>query len=266
MRIFILTMDEPVYTGPFIREIISKLQDEIVGLAITSGDRLTVSRTRSRTVYALTLLVITGVIPFLRAGLKTFHYRLCVKFSRLFKCKVTCSLSSFAEEMKIPVWYVHNPNDKDFLARLEQIKPDIIINQSQSLLKKNLLDIPRIGVINRHNALLPKNRGRLSPFWTLFKNEPRAGVSIHYVEEDLDSGNIICQVSFPIERKDNFNTILRKCYTQAPDAMLKAIEKLRNKDYTVILNDDSRASYNSIPTFHEALIYRRRLFLKIIRV
>jgi methionyl-tRNA formyltransferase len=45
-----------------------------------------------------------------------------------------------------------------------------------------------IGVINRHNALLPKNRGRLTPFWVLYKGEKETGVSIHFIDEGIDSG------------------------------------------------------------------------------
>ena len=51
-----------------------------------------------------------------------------------------------------------------FKKKLKAIEPDVIINQSQSIIKKPLLEIPKIGVLNRHNALLPKNRGRLTPF------------------------------------------------------------------------------------------------------
>jgi len=58
------------------------------------------------------------------------------------------------------------------------------------------LNIPKIGVLNRHNALLPKNRGRLTPFWVLYKGETETGVSIHFVTEDLDAGDIIVQKKF----------------------------------------------------------------------
>lgn len=70
---------------------------------------------------------------------------------------------------------------------------DLIINQNQNILKKELLSIPKIGVINRHNALLPKNMGRLTPFWVLYKGEKVSGVSIHFVTEELNAGDIIVQ-------------------------------------------------------------------------
>ena len=83
----------------------------------------------------------------------------------------------------IKTFEIENPNSKKFLNEPRKLDPDIIINQSQSIIKEGLLQVPKIGVINRHNALLPKNRGRLTPFWVLYKGEKETGVSIHFVDE-----------------------------------------------------------------------------------
>ena len=111
---------------------------------------------------------------------------------------------------------------------LDSLNIDIIINQSQSIIKKQLLKIPRIGIINRHNALLPKNRGRLTPFWVLFNKEKETGVSIHFVDEGIDSGDIIIQKKFDIENKDNFNSIVKKNYDFASIAIIEALKILEN--------------------------------------
>lgn len=101
---------------------------------------------------------------------------------------------------------------------------DVIINQSQNILKDEILSIPRIGVINRHNSLLPKNRGRLTPFWVLYKGKKETGISIHFVTKQLDAGDITVQKRFPNEKKDNFNTIVKKNYELAPIDMLVALD------------------------------------------
>src|SRR6056297_3998910 len=61
----------------------------------------------------------------------------------------------------------------------------------------------------RSGDLLPKNRGRLTPFWVLYKGEKETGVSIHFVTEGIDAGEIIVQKKFPITSKDTFNTIVK---------------------------------------------------------
>jgi len=107
-------------------------------------------------------------------------------------------LEAFCTEKNIPLKHITSPNNKEFLSFLKEQKPDIIINQSQFIIKNDLLSIPSIGVLNRHNALLPKNRGRLTPFWVLFKGEKETGVSIHFVNEGMDSGEIVVQERFPV--------------------------------------------------------------------
>lgn len=74
------------------------------------------------------------------------------------------SIKSVAEKYGIKTWQIKNLNNKEFVEEFKKLDVDLIINQNQNILKKELLSIPKIGVINRHNALLPKNMGRLTPF------------------------------------------------------------------------------------------------------
>ena len=148
------------------------------------------------------------------------------------------------------------------------MKPDVIINQTQDILKKDFLSISNIAVINRHNSLLPKNRGRITPFWVLYKSEKETGVSIHVVTEELDAGDIIVQKKFKIRSNDDFNTIVKKNYLLAPFAMLKALDILELGKRERIINDNNEASYNTTPTLEEALKFRNirrvRDFFKVL--
>ena len=175
------------------------------------------------------------------------------------------SISAYAEAKNIPIKIITTPNSKKFRTYLETLNLDIIINQSQNIIKKDLLGIPKIGVLNRHNALLPKNRGRLTPFWVAYNNEKETGVSIHYVEEGIDSGDIIIQKKYSVTKKDNFNAIVKKNYSIASKAMIEAINKLESGDYNCIKNDDNLATYNTTPTFLEAILYRYKRFKSILK-
>ena len=166
------------------------------------------------------------------------------------------SIKAYAETRGIPVWNINTPNQTTFRNELTRMEPDLIINQSQSIIKKELLNIPKIGVINRHNALLPQNRGRLTPFWVLYKGEKKTGVSIHFVEEGLDSGDIIIQKKFPVTEKDTFNTLVKKNYEFAPKAMLEALNILEKGETDFIPNPDSEATYNTVPRLWQAWKYR----------
>jgi len=251
-------MEDPVYTLPFFKKIIQKRSNDIIGLAVASGGRLKIGKERSKTVYLISLFLIMGIPHFLKYAWITFSFKIQKKFSAFFPFISSPSIASFAKSFNIPVHTINSPNNKNVLEMLRQLKPDIIINQSQYIIKKELLEIPAIGVLNRHNALLPKNRGRLTPFWVKYKNENKTGVSIHFVDEGIDSGPIVVQKSFPVTEKDTFNTIVKKNYGIAADAMLEALNKLEKGFSDFFPNEDSKATYNTVPTLNQAMEYRKK--------
>jgi len=262
MRIYIITMDDPVQTYDFIKKIIDERGTDIVGLAVPDGNRLTLSKGKSKYVYLLSLLLIMGLAAFLKNSVITINH----KFNKiLFKkglIKKDPTILGYAKSKGIETKRIKTPNSKAFREYLKFLDLDIIINQSQNFLKKELLNIPKIGVLNRHNALLPKNRGRLTPFWVLYKEEKETGVSIHFVEESLDSGDIVVQKRYDISPNDTFNSIVNKNYILAPIAMLEALEILEKGDLDLIPNSNEDSSYNTTPTLKEAWTFRKKRLFK----
>jgi len=249
-------MDDPVFTVPFIREVIEQRHKDIVGVATSKGDRMVIGKKRSPIVYLFSLLLIMGPLNFLKHVMVTVTFKIRKKLSKIFGFVKSPSILNTAAKYQIPTFDISTPNSKEFRETLKALRPDVIINQSQSIIKKELLEIPTIGVINRHNALLPKNRGRLTPFWVLFKKEKETGVSIHFVNEGIDAGEIIVQAKFEVSPNETFNSLVRKNYTVAPKAMLKALEILEKGNYTLMPNDDAEATYNTVPSFRDAWDYR----------
>lgn len=248
-------MDDPIQTKEFIKTIIDARKNDIIGVAVSDGDRLTLSKGKSKHEYVLSLFLIMGPYHFLKNVVISLCHKLKKKGYK-YNLSKDPSILRYAKENDIPTYRINTPNNVQFREILTKLKPDIIINQSQSIIKKNILDIPTIGVLNRHNALLPKNRGRLTPFWVLFNEEKETGVSIHFVEEGIDSGDIVVQKKYTIGNKANFNSIVQKNYRIAPVAMLEAINLLESGRNEFIVNDDNQATYNTTPSLKEALDYR----------
>jgi len=261
MKIFIITMDDPLYTIPFIREIINARKESIIGLAVTKGDRMTIGHNKSKLLYLISLFLIMGLPYFISNSYTTLKFKLKKKLSKYNFIK-SPSILSYAEEEGIKTYKIKTPNSKSFLMSLERSKPDLIISQSQSILKGPLLSIPSIGTLNRHNALLPKNRGRLTPFWVLYNQEKETGVSIHFVNERIDSGPIVLQEKYNVSKKDTFKTLVNKNYEIAPKLMLQAINLLEEGFTDFIENDDNKATTNSTPSLKEAWVYRKRIILR----
>lgn len=258
MRIYIITMEDPLYTLPFIKEIIVQRKASIVGVAMSKGGRLKIGKKRSKILYLFSLLLIMGLGSFVKNSAKTISFKLKKKLSKYFSFVKDPGLAAFCAAHNIPVKHIGSPNNKNFLAELRAINIDVIINQSQYIIKDELLSVPSIGMLNRHNALLPKNRGRLTPFWVLFKQEKETGVSIHFVDKGMDSGPIVVQERFKVENNDTFNSLVEKNYKIAPKAMLKALDLLKSGNYQLLQNPDSEATVNTVPTLKDALAYRLR--------
>jgi folate-dependent phosphoribosylglycinamide formyltransferase PurN len=267
MKIVIIAMDDPLYTNNFIKQIIDDRLKDIVGFAyVSKGDRLTIGKDRSKAAYLFSLFLIMGPYHFIKNSLITLQHKVRLKLSPKIPFISNPLVIAYARERGIKTFEIKNPNNKNFLAVLNELEPDIIINQSQSILKEDLLQIPKIGVINRHNALLPKNRGRLTPFWVLYKNEKETGVSIHFVERSIDSGDIIIQKRYKVEKKDTFNSLVKRNYEIAGSAMLEALDILETGDYSLIPNDDKLATYNSTPEIKHAWEYKKRRLFRITNI
>lgn len=248
-------MDDPIQTYDFIKNIIDERGNDIVGLAIPNGDRLTLSKGKSKYEYLISLFLIMGPYYFFKNSFITIRHKILKKIAK-FGLTKDPTIIGYANSKGIKTKIIKNPNNKIFRDFLISLDLDIIINQSQTFIKKELLQIPKIGVLNRHNALLPKNRGRLTPFWVLFNKESKTGVSIHFVEESLDSGDIIIQKEYKVSKKDTFNSLVKKNYELASKAMIEALKILEQEKYSLIDNDCQYATYNTTPTLKEALYFR----------
>lgn len=265
MRIFITTMDEPYFMNPFIAKILKERKKDIIGLASSKGGRLTTRKKRLDISYAITLLLIIGLKNSIKIGYTSFVFWIQKKLAKKFHVKKPLSIIRIAQELNIPTWEVDTVNDVKFLAILEELKPDLIINQAQEIVKSGFINIPPYGVLNRHSSLLPKNRGRLTPFWVLFRQDLETGVTIHFVTEEIDRGDIICQEKISVEKTDDFLTLTQKGYNIAADLLLSAIKKIESGKFEVLPNDPAKGNYNTIPTLREALTYKKNGIVNLVK-
>ena len=88
---------------------------------------------------------------------------------------------------------VETAEDKIDLEFLNQVKPDMIVSYNyRNILGKELIDFPEKGAINLHISLLPYNRGADPNPWSFLENTPK-GITIHMIDEGIDSGDILVQ-------------------------------------------------------------------------
>lgn len=114
-----------------------------------------------------------------------------------------CDISSLAYENGIPSFYAKNINDSDCISFIRQLCPDVIYCFGWSqLIKKEILEIPRYGVIGTHPTELPLNRGRHPIIWALAMGLEKTAASFFKMDESADTGEIIAQEIIPIKYED----------------------------------------------------------------
>ena len=133
-------MDDPLYTNRFIKQIIDARHDDIAGFVyVFKGNRMTLGKDKSKAAYLFSLLLIMGLFSFLSNSLITILHKIRINLSKKLPFISSPLLIDYARKKNIKTFEVKNPNSKKSLNILRELNPDIIINQSQSIIKKDLL-------------------------------------------------------------------------------------------------------------------------------
>ena len=97
-----------------------------------------------------------------------------------------------AEEAELPVEQVQSVRDKDFLARLDALEPDVaVVVAFGQIFRKRLLNLPRLGCVNLHASLLPRHRGAAPIQAAIASQDATTGVTTMVMERGLDSGPML---------------------------------------------------------------------------
>ena len=127
-------------------------------------------------------------------------------------------------------FHVYQPDKvvkEDFVQVLKQLSPDVIVVVAfGQLLSKEILDLPKYGCINIHASLLPKYRGAAPIQWSIIDREKRTGVTTMYMEQGLDTGDILEQAIVPIDDKDTGGTLHDKLASAGADLIVQTLKHL----------------------------------------
>lgn len=160
----------------------------------------------------------------------------------------------------IPEYTPENVNNPAFLDFLREKSVDLVLSIAcPQIVRGELLACPPEGVINIHGALLPEYRGKLPSFWVLANGEEKTGVTVHYMNEDLDDGPIIVQKEVPIHSDDTLHSlVLRSKVQYGASALAEAVQRIETGTVEVRENPQDRATYFSFPDLEAIQRFRER--------
>ena len=155
-------------------------------------------------------------------------------------------LKQKAETLDIDFYVSENVNSGDFLEKIKKHKSDIFVSMSfDQILKKELFSHPRLGTINCHAGKLPFYRGRNVLNWALINDEKEFGITVHYIDEGVDTGDILLQQTYPINDQDNYGTLLKKAHSECATILYEAIKLIKAEKVKTIAQE-SISSQGSI--------------------
>jgi methionyl-tRNA formyltransferase len=169
------------------------------------------------------------------------------------------SIAALARDLGIPVVPTRSVNDPDFVRRMRQVRPDLIVSvAAPEIFREEILESPRIGCINVHSGRLPAYRGMMPTFWQMLSGEPTVTVTVHEMNRDLDAGAILGTVECPIERDDSLDRVITSTKREGARLMIRVLREIARGSVNPRPLDMSDAKYYSFPKHEDARELRRR--------
>ena len=241
MRIYLLLAEDPFYTLPLVKSIAEDKNNNIVGAGFPNGF-INAKRIPST-------FLMYGWIRFIKTVFTVLFW----------KMKNGGKVFNYIKSKGIDVRYVGDVNSREFVQYLRTLSVDLIIsNNCPQKLNKKLLNIPDKGAINLHLGLLPEYRGVFPIFHALINDESKIGVTVHYMDENFDNGDILLQKHIIVEYKENMFDIYPKAFKLGAELLVKAIKNIEDDAVERKQNGPSGASYFSYPTFNQIMKYRQK--------
>jgi methionyl-tRNA formyltransferase len=154
------------------------------------------------------------------------------------------SLVQVARELSIPVLSPARVNDPEFVEQAGLFSPDLNLSISYNqILAKQMRELAPLGFVNFHAGKLPFYRGRNVINWALINGEKEVGLTAHFVDEGIDTGDIILQHTLPVGWTDNYGDVLGRIVDHFPEFVMQTVDRLETGDYQRQSQDVSQGTY-----------------------
>ena len=154
------------------------------------------------------------------------------------------SVKALALEHGLPVYTPDSLKTEDFMELLREINPELIaVVAYGKILPVSVLDFPKHGCVNVHVSLLPKYRGAAPMQRAIIEGEKETGVTIMYMAEGVDTGDIITAEAFPIGPEDDFEAIHDRSAEVGGKLLVKTIKDIENGTATRTPQDHALATH-----------------------
>jgi len=151
-------------------------------------------------------------------------------------------IKNFALKKGLDILQPEFLKDVSFIEQIKSVNPDLIVVVAFRILPKEVFSIPKHGSFNLHASLLPRYRGAAPINHAIINGDKVTGVTTFFLQDKVDTGNIILQKSIPIELSDNAGTLHDKLALLGSEAVLETVKLINTGNYSLQTQDDSLAN------------------------
>lgn len=259
LRIVFVTQEDPFYIAEFFRTFFSDPRArsgivEFAGAWILDTLGQKDSRGLLRRMYGL-----YGARDVARLAARYAGRKLAAQLHAHFGAGSAVTVAQILRGQGIEVHRCADINARDALEAVAAARPDAIFSISATQkFGAAFLAIPGLGCFNSHSGDLPRFRGMMPTFWTLYENEPNATVTVHRMAAKIDAGEIWRQERIPIASGDSLDDVILATKGLSARMMWDLAEALRSGPIELRANDESKKHYYKFPTARDSAILRGR--------
>lgn len=153
-------------------------------------------------------------------------------------------VKKFAEEHNIPVFQPEKMKDENLINELKKLNPDIsVVVAYGMMIPSEIINLAKYSTINVHGSLLPKYRGAAPMQYSVLNGDDEAGVTIMYVTEKLDSGDIILSKSIKIGENETFGEVHDRLSVLGAEALIEAVDLIEKGEAVRTKQNDEEATF-----------------------
>lgn len=253
MNFIIVTQGDILYTPVFFEEFFSKeYAEECKGVMVQDalGNKSFLGLLKR-------MYSFYGFVDFTKQGIRYVLSKLWAKFYDRNLTTEAVSIENIVKKHNIPVLPFESVNTEDFKRYIKDHDVDLVVSIAASeIFKKEILDLPKFGCINFHNAPLPDYRGMLPNFWQMYNDEDCSVLTVHTMTEDLDRGEIIYQQETRIQPEYSLEDLIFLTKRKSAEALVEVLEAFRESEVNYKPMPEREGSYFTFPEREDVVAFK----------
>ena len=156
------------------------------------------------------------------------------------------AVKKYAVEKNLAVLQPEKLKNTDFINELKALEPNLFIVVAFRMLPEIVWQMPAFGTFNLHASLLPQYRGAAPINWAVINGEQETGVTTFFLQQEIDTGNIILQETIKIEDEDNAGSVHDKLMNIGSQLVLKTVQQI--EENSVVAKPQELTTHDSLLT------------------